>query len=98
MPTGASRVTINGTVFERRVSFIDATDLGVSFPVKYDWYINGLHVDAMTFKERFDEAARWRAAQNARRTLKPLEWTEDDREFLRSLRIAADDDVQDKAA
>lgn len=84
-------------MFERRVSFYGDSDLGISFPVKYDWYINGLHVDALTFKERFDEAARWRAAQNARKALTPLDWTENDREFLRSLRIVSDDD-QDKAA
>lgn len=100
-------------MFERRTNFAESSDLGISIPVSYDWYINGLHVDAATFKERFDEAVIWRAAQNGHPTvrvgrnivsLSPAahtpapRLTESDREFLRSLRIAADDDAQDKAA
>lgn len=88
---GATKVIINGTEFERRAIFEGGE---FSTVVSYDWYINGLHVDAKTFKERFDEAARWRADQNGLKRPKPFALTKQDRDWLKSLKIKFDEEEE----
>lgn len=109
MSTGATRVEIDGTVFERiklhhNVGLSGPGTSGtaepVEVPIGYAWYVNGLRVDPKTFQERFDEAVAQRNARHAAKRQQPkeLKWTDDDCRFLRSLRIKSDEDEKEQAA
>jgi hypothetical protein len=107
MSSAKTTVTINGRTFERRIRVETIDEGFGPCDVRsndYTWWINGLRVDPYTFKTEIEREIAIRVERNRRtRGLqlgdsrstpsapKPFELTNDDRRFLRSLRIKAVD-------